>query len=79
MAEYSCPGMLTTPKVLGSLPCVMARNTTMESPSRQAVRDKLTKGWTPREIALVLGISTQAVYQHIKRIRAVDEREERAS
>jgi DNA-directed RNA polymerase specialized sigma24 family protein len=40
-----------------------------ESPTRRVVRLKTAKGWTPREIALSLGISTQAVYKHLAKIR----------
>jgi hypothetical protein len=40
-----------------------------ESPTRRVVRTKTARGWTPREIALSLGISTQAVYKHLAKIR----------
>lgn len=36
------------------------------SPTREKVVDLLDQGFTVREIANALGISTQAVYKHIK-------------
>lgn len=49
--------------------------------SRRIRVEELTeKGCSPREIALLLGISTQAVYKHLKRIKAAKaEGEKRAS
>lgn len=37
--------------------------------TRYKVRDLTKKGLTPREISLRLGITTQAVYQHLHRLR----------
>ena len=37
--------------------------------TKALVRRHTKSGLTPQEIALVLGISTQAVYQHLKAIR----------
>lgn len=45
--------------------------------TREEVREALERGRTPREIALVLGLSTQAVYWHIKRLG--DERTEQSA
>lgn len=39
------------------------------TPTRGKVKDLTKKGNTPRQIALILGISIQAVYQHIERLR----------
>lgn len=36
-------------------------------------------GLNPREIAAVLGLSTQAVYHHLTRLRAAGELKEKAS
>lgn len=41
-----------------------------ESPSRRRVRAMLSEGFTPREIGAALGISTQAVHKHLKKIKA---------
>lgn len=38
-------------------------------PTRQRVLRMTKDGLTPRQIALALGISTQAVYQHLARLR----------
>lgn len=40
---------------------------------QQEVKEKLDQGLKPREIALLLGITTQAVYLHIKAIREAEE------
>ena len=37
---------------------------TKKAPQRERVRDLLAAGLTPREIARLLDISTQRVYQH---------------
>ena len=37
-----------------------------ESTTKQRVHDYIDKGWTVREIAYREGISTQAVYKHLK-------------
>jgi DNA-binding CsgD family transcriptional regulator len=38
------------------------------SPSRQSVKEYTEKGLTPREIAQLLGISTQRVYVHLRKL-----------
>lgn len=38
------------------------------SDTRRKVQDLTTKGLSPREIAQLLGISTQRVYQHLKKL-----------
>ena len=38
--------------------------------TRERVRELTEAGYTPRQIARALDVSTQAVYQHLKRIRA---------
>jgi len=42
---------------------------TKKAPQRERVRDLLTAGYRPREIARLLDISTQRVYQHIAAIQ----------
>ncbi len=44
-----------------------------ESPSRRRVRELTAQGLTPREIAAVMGVSPQNVYQHLKQIRTDEE------
>ena len=44
--------------------------------TRQMVLRHTKKGLGPREIALITGISTQAVYQHLRALRAAGELEE---
>jgi hypothetical protein len=44
-----------------------------EAPAREQVKKYLSRGWTPRQIALHMGISTQAVYDHMARIRELEE------
>lgn len=44
-----------------------------ESPTRTVVRLMTAEGKSVREIASVLGISTQAVHKHLKKMRG-DER-----
>jgi DNA-binding CsgD family transcriptional regulator len=39
---------------------------TQQSPTRQRVAQMTGAGLSPREIALALNISTQAVYKHLK-------------
>jgi len=41
--------------------------------TRQRVSDMTAAGMTPRQIALALSISTQAVYLHLKKLREEDE------
>jgi hypothetical protein len=41
--------------------------------TRELVKSRALKGDPPREIALVLGISTQAVYQHLQALRDAGE------
>lgn len=43
--------------------------TRSDAPKRERVREMKEQGLTPRQIALILGISTQRVYQHLKRIK----------
>jgi DNA-directed RNA polymerase specialized sigma24 family protein len=38
--------------------------------TRALVLEHILKGLTPREIALILDVSTQAVNHHVKRLRA---------
>ena len=38
--------------------------------TRERVRDLIDRGLSVREVAQLLGISTQAVYKHLKRIEA---------
>lgn len=42
----------------------------METTTRDTVLKMTRKRINPRTIALSLGISTQAVYEHLKRLRA---------
>lgn len=46
---------------------------------RQRVKELTEQGLKPRQIALVLGISTQAVYQHLQKLRDAGELREAAS
>jgi hypothetical protein len=46
-----------------------------ESPTRKAVRRLHRKGLTARQIAAELGISTQAVYAHLAKLRRSGEQE----
>lgn len=46
---------------------------TPRAPQRTKVRDMSRSGLSPREIAGALGISTQRVYQHLTRLRALGE------
>lgn len=41
--------------------------------TRQRVLDLIRRGLSVREVATLLGISTQAVYQHIDALRAAGE------
>lgn len=50
-----------------------------ESPSRRQVRRLTEKGYTARQIAEVMQVTTQAVYQHQRAIRAADAEESVAS
>lgn len=43
------------------------------TPRRAEVRDLLAKGLTVRQIAAVMHVSTQAVYDHIRKIKAEEE------
>lgn len=47
--------------------------------TREQVRDRLTRGQPVREIALILGITTQAVYKHKKAIELETKPEEAVS
>ncbi len=40
-----------------------------DTETRDRIRDLLTTGHTPREIAAKLDITTQAVYAHMKKLR----------
>ena len=44
--------------------------------TKQIVLGRIKAGWSNREIALDLGISTQAVHQHIQKLRAEGQLEE---
>jgi hypothetical protein len=46
-----------------------------ESVTRARIKELLSQAWTPRAIAAELGISTQAVYQHMEFERKKAERE----
>lgn len=60
----------------------MATKTPSSAPKRpvgetiRLVKDRFEAGLTPREIALGLGISTQAVHQHLARLRDAGQLEE---
>lgn len=43
--------------------------TTDEQKTRDRIKVLLSHGYTPRVIAARLGITTQAVYQHMERLR----------
>jgi DNA-binding NarL/FixJ family response regulator len=49
------------------------------APRRQQVRDLLARGLTIRQIATVMGITTQGVYDHVAGIEREDAAKERAS
>jgi hypothetical protein len=57
----------------------MAKKISESVTTRDRVRSLLSEGVKPRQIALALGISTQAVYKHKKRIDSETEPEEAAS
>lgn len=42
--------------------------------TKQQVAEMLGRGFTPREIARTLDLSTQRVYQHMETIRAENEK-----
>jgi len=64
---------LTTPKVSARFPGVKPkRPQAVESSTRRKVREMTASNLTPRQIAAALGISTQAVYKHLDRIREND-------
>jgi DNA-binding CsgD family transcriptional regulator len=52
----------------------MAKNIGPPGKTRERIRTLRAQGLTPRQIAAALGLSTQAVYQHIDRIKRDEER-----
>lgn len=55
----------------GTNPAAGVRKTPerIKAPARYRVRQMTAQGLKPREIAMALGVSTQAVYKHLKAIR----------
>jgi hypothetical protein len=58
----------------------MSTQDATKTPRRDRVRELHGNGLKPREIAAVMGITTQATYKHLAAIKAEDtEREEGAA